>query len=478
MNNILYEYNYTKCIEPIYGNKRNEIEDTLLYKESINKSNMLSNDNLERDIINDEVYTIDPEGCKDADDAFSIYEEDNKLYLAIHIADPTHYIPLNSLLWNDITNRGTTKYLSNRTPIHMIPDEILKLSSLMTFDKDENKYTISVITEINKNTYEPINNIQLKFCKVFIKKENSFSYKEASTYINKSNTMQLNISNALKIGLQISNSLFNLRKKKTKGIILSELSNAYIKYEDNNVCLYEDSHEEKLMKHMIAEFAIFANSFVGEYLKIHLNTGIFRTCVAKEWLDTIQSTISSEEMLQEIITNGIKADYISNIQSHDLVGMPEYCHFTSPIRRLSDCVCHYLLKFIYLKNKNIEHMIPFNKVELDNLSNICLKENKKDKKNQYLDIKFRLLQVMANMIYKNGNINIEYYITGYSGLFLNIMICKIDTYNVHMSYTLRIRNYNKDINPKEKFSLNVTHVNCFTKFDENTIPELDKHILE
>ncbi len=79
---------------------------------------------------------------------------------------------------------------------------------------------------------------------------------------------------------------------------------------------------------MIAEFAIFANSFVGEYLKIHLNTGIFRTCVAKEWLDSIQTSISSEEMLQEIITNGIKADYISNIQSHDLVGIPEYCHFT------------------------------------------------------------------------------------------------------------------------------------------------------
>jgi hypothetical protein len=35
------------------------------------------------------------------------------------------------------------------------------------------------------------------------------------------------------------------------------------------------------MKQMIAEFAIFANSFVGEYLKINLNTGIFRTCNAK-----------------------------------------------------------------------------------------------------------------------------------------------------------------------------------------------------
>ena len=290
--------------------------------------------------------------------------------------------------------------------------------------------------------------------------------------------MQLNTNDVLKNGLHISNTLFNLRKQKTKGTILSELSSAYIKYEENNIYLYEDVPEEKRMKQMIAEFAIFANSFIGEYLKIHLNTGIFRTCVAKEWLDSVKSDISSDEMLREIITNGIKADYISTIQSHDLVGMPEYCHFTSPIRRLSDCVCHYLLKFIHFKNKNTELTIPFNKIELDNLSNICLRENKKDRKNQYLDIKFRLLQIMANMIYKNNNIHIEYYITGYHGLFLNVIICKIDTYNVHMSYTLRVRDYNKEINPKTKISLTITHVNCFTKYDENTIPELDKHILE
>ena len=61
------------------------------------------------------------------------------------------------------------------------------------------------------------------------------------------------------------------------------------------------------------------------------------------------------------------------------------------------------------------------------------------------------------MISKNNKIGIEYYITGYSGLFLNIIICKINDFYVHMSYTLRVRNYSKDINPKEKYFLSIEY---------------------
>lgn len=469
MTENIFENNYTNFIEPIYGPKRDEQHDSLLTNHILEPHPYSIHDNERVDFTDYEVYSIDPDGCEDADDAFSIYtnHDNNKLFLAIHIADPTEYIHLRSELWQDIVNRTTTKYLSNRKPIHMIPDSILKLSSLKGYR--EHKKAISILSEIDTTNYTPIGDIRLVFSKLHVKAENAFSYKQASE------NKQIN---AFQIGLKISKALQQIRSIHTKGVKLNELSSAYTLYDNNNnAYLYQDTKEEKAMKQMIAEFAIFANSFVGEYLKNTLNMGIFRTCEAKEWLRNTSNNITGEEMIQQIIVNGITADYLSSVKSHDLVGMPEYCHFTSPIRRLADCICHYLLKFIHLRNKTPSMEMPFTEHELETLSLRCLQATKKDKKNQYLDIKFRLLHVMHHIIMDDGNVALEYYITGYSGLFLNVIICKINDFHVHMSYTLRVRDYSKEINNSVHYTITCNVVHCFTKYDQGCIPELDNAIL-
>lgn len=457
-----FEENYTNHIEILYGPKRDSLHDEILTTDIYSFHHFKINNRV--NFCDKNTYSIDPEGCLDADDAFSIYIENEKLYLAIHIADPTEYIDINSELWRDIKKRTTTKYLSNRKPIHMMPDKLLELSSLIVNSKGDIKKAITVLTEIDIQSYIPINTIKLLFTEIKVKKENALTYYQASN----------SSLEEIQIGLLIADKLKDLRAKHTKGVKLNELSMAYVKFIGNEIFLHVDCEREKKIKQMIAEFAIFANSFVGEYLKINLNMGIFRTCQANEWLKNLYSDISPEDMIKEIITNGIQANYLSNVLSHDLVGMPEYCHFTSPIRRLADCICHYLLKFIYLKNKIAA---PFDENELMVLSSQCLSVTKLDKKNQYLDIKFRLLQIMSKFIETKTCIIIEYYITSYKGLFLNLIISKIDNYNVHMSYTLRISNYKKDINPKDKKCIKITKINCFIKYDQGTIPELDHELL-
>ena len=471
-NDKFNEY-YIKNILPLHGADRDISIDHLLIDENdnINVENLYIIPDSERiDYTNIDTYSIDPDGCEDADDAFSIYEEAGKLFLAIHIADPTHFIKLGSLLWNDILGRVVTKYPLGCSPIHMIPHAIMEQCSLMENSHGKIKQAITICTEISKSTFLPIGNIKLQFSILNVKKENAFTYSAAS--------MMGNDFPPIHYGLQISNALQTRRKEETLGVKLSELNQSTVKFENGVPYLYRDTMQEMKIKQMIAEFAIFANTFIGEYLKINMKGhGIFRTCNAKDWLSTISNNVTGEHLLNEIIINGIQADYLSEKSSHDLVGSPEYCHFTSPIRRLADCVCHYLLKYLYLHTKNNNLKCLFTNEELDNLSMKCLAATKNAKKIQYQDIKVRLFQCMYYLIEKNKHVDITYFITSYTGMFLNIIICKIDMHNVHLSYTLRVRNCNHvSINKKQQ--LTITKINIPGKYDQGTIPELDNDILD
>jgi exoribonuclease R len=463
-----YNYIYGNNIAPLYGSKRNQTIDKELIKTNILPHEYSIKERT--DLTHLQVYSIDPEGCQDADDAFSIYREDDKLFLAIHIADPTEEINIRCTLWQDITNKIITRYPSHMEPIHMMPKEIMDAASLMVNSYGDVKMAITIQTEIDKTTFYPINNVKLLYSKIKVKQANALSYKKAGSLY-----YSLDVLNN---GLKISNSMKTARSKETKGVVLNEISNSYTKIENNEMFLYHDEESEILMKQMIAEFAIFANSFIGEYLKVNFKgRGIYRSCNAKEWLADVYMNISGKELLNEIIVNGIKADYVSKVASHDLVGAPEYCHFTSPIRRVSDCVCHYLLKYIYLKDQNHSIEVPFTDKQLLDYSNSCVKLTKLMKNVQYKDVKFRLIQTMDTMLKNKETIQLGFFITSYTGLFLNIIINSINKHSVYISYTLRIPNLQIDYESKKTNYILITKVKCMGKFDQGSIPELDNLFL-
>jgi len=464
MNN--YHANYSRWIEPLYGTKH--------YESRLEQNTIPHTYSVEDrvDMTGYDVYSIDPDGCEDADDAFSIYTENDKLFLAIHIADPTEYINIASPVWTSIADKIVTRYPSNTKPIHMMPELIMAKSSLMVNKYGNMKLAITIVTEIHTSTYEPIGNVTLLYTKIKVDSQRALTYGLAGRLASTDHVLQN--------GLKISEALMSIRGNKTKGIVLNDLEKSYVKYNDNgDPYLYCDTPVEKSMKQMIAEFAIFANSFVGEYLKIHFQgVGLYRICNASEWLSTIYDGVTGSELLNEIIVNGIRAEYISKVGSHDLVGSPEYCHFTSPIRRLSDCICHYLLKYIHLsQNQNREEValpVPFTNQELEKYSNDCMRVSKLMKNVQYKDTKFRLIQAIHCMLLKTPCISIGYFVSSYTGLFLNLIIDSINEHSVYLSYTLRIPKLQKNYEIKKKEVLTITRVNCMNEFDQGSIPELDE----
>ena len=391
--------------------------------------------------------------------------------MAVHIADPTEYINIQSSLWKNIEEKIITKYPSNRKPIHMLPENIMQMSSLIDNNYGDIKNSITILTEINQSDYLPCNKIQLIFSKIKVKKENTFSYFEASNSISH--------FYELKIGLKIGQALLSKRKNKTIGAKLNDVNSSIINYYNNIPYLYINTPDEKKMKDMIGEFAIFSNSFVGEYLKINFNNfGIFRTCSASEIIhNDYYKNYTSDQLLHEIITNGIHAEYMSKVSSHDLVGSEEYTHFTSPIRRASDCICHYLLKYIHLKKNNTSLSSPFSLKELECLSTKCVHQLKNVKKIQFKDNKFRLFQIINLLLGNFKNVKLNYYIASFKKPFINIIINKINEHYVQLSYTLKIKyEINYIHNPDFIYSININYINIPGKFDEGTIPELDNNI--
>ncbi len=472
MNNRDYEKKYDEFFLHLYGSEiNNEKNDYLVSK---NKYPHTYSINEKIDLTYLEVYSVDPEKCTDADDAFSIFYKDEKLFLAIHIADPTEYIQLNSELWNDILEKNITKYPSNRKPFHLMPEKIIELSSLCENSAGNLKNAITVIFEIDEKTYEPINNPNLCFTTINVKKENSYSYTSASKLYQTNKDFY--------IGKMINEALQRRRSKLTVGTKLNELKNSIVIFEEDNCFLQRDNEDVKSLKQMIAEFAILTNSYIGEFFKIFLEgNSIFRTCNTNDWIYTIDYNISGNELINKIIENGITANYQSNFDSHDLVGSTEYSHFTSPIRRVSDCICHYLIKYVYLKANNAIEK-PFSEIFLSEISEECASKFKKFKKIQYNDIKFRLVQAISDILRKNSNeeknekVKLTYRIISYSGLFVNILISKINEHYVHFSYTLRAKatqfiHYSKEIR-----EIYISEVNITQKYDENTFPALDKVI--
>ncbi|KAM4677957.1 DIS3-like exonuclease 1 isoform 2-T2 [Discoglossus pictus] len=98
------------------------------------------------------VFSIDPEGCEDVDDALSIRAlPSGHLELGVHIADVTHFVQPNSYTDMEARARATTYYLADRRYDMLPPILSADLCSLLG---SVDRYAVSVVWELDSSTYE------------------------------------------------------------------------------------------------------------------------------------------------------------------------------------------------------------------------------------------------------------------------------------------------------------------------------------
>ena len=76
-----------------------------------------------RDLRDQRVITIDPEGAKDHDDAIAVQEEGQGIRLWVHIADVSRYVPAGGAIDREAERRGCSVYLPGSVD-PMLPERL------------------------------------------------------------------------------------------------------------------------------------------------------------------------------------------------------------------------------------------------------------------------------------------------------------------------------------------------------------------
>lgn len=271
-----------------------------------------------KDLTHLNTITLDPELSTDIDDALSYDEKNNILY--IHISDfmltKEEFVKAGCL--------GTTLYLPNKT-FHML-DNIEGYSLL----QGKKRYVITIELVLDEDF--SIKSSCLYPSYIIVKKNMSYDMfdieKEESLYKfyikNKHDTDLYNINKHYhrKIYVDTSGDTKDMNTSMNK-VSIHNLREKY-KFETTD---------------FIATCMIIVNGIVSEYMKCNSLKFIYRT-------NTHPLNITSEETEKKHHTR-----YTTTSDKHERLSMLCYTHFTSPIRRFNDVVCHMLY------NKTIEYTI-------------------------------------------------------------------------------------------------------------------------
>lgn len=236
-----------------------------------------------------EIFSIDPYGSKDIDDAMGITTIEGKVIVSIYIANVALVLD-HVKLWDYFSKRISSIYLPN-VKIPMLPNILSDDLCSLIESEDRCAYCMDVLIHED-------NTISITFKSVIINVKKNYVYEEKSLLDNLEYLSILKIARTLNINYKYVNSI-------------------------------DDSHH-------VVEFFMILMNYQASKLLLERKSGIFRITSENNMYD-VNSCIPTN--IRAIINN-ISGSYCTyeNLRSHSLIGegLDSYVHITSPIRRVVD----------------------------------------------------------------------------------------------------------------------------------------------
>ncbi len=341
------------------------------------------------DLRGETIFTIDGEGAKDLDDAISLRKLPGGGYkLGVHIADVSYYVTERTPLDRCVMQRGTSVYFTDKV-VPMLPAALS--NGACSLNADEDKYAVSAFIRLDGEG----NIIDLSLCPSVIRSKVRGVYSEVNYLLSGQASAEIKKKySSVAPTLHKMQELYEILAKKSqnRGAIDFDADEPIILLDKEGNPVSIEKRERGLSERIIEQFMLTANEAVATYLKSKKIPCVYRIHEAppsdnyadflvyldslgfdvRELRDREPDTKTLSNILTEAEKKGLgdpvsytmlramaKAKY-SEIQSlHFGLGIENYCHFTSPIRRLSDLATHRIIRRVLFEGKRAENYTSY-----------------------------------------------------------------------------------------------------------------------
>lgn len=321
------------------------------------------------DLRNLKHITIDGEYAKDFDDAVCIEKSGKGYVLYVSIADVSHYVLPGTALDVEAFERGTSIYFP-KSVIPMLPK---KLSNIIcSLNPCEDRMTMTVRLDCN-NKGEVIKS---SFHESIIKSMMRLTYNQVETALVKKDGKTRKKLKDIMPELEWMEELASLlaKKREARGSLDFDLPEPEVTLDIEGGIKNILRSERLLSQRIIEEFMIAANEAVASFLSENNVPAIYRvheppdqeklldfkkllSALSGKDMNVSKSNLNLQSILNQVkgsdyeyLANRVllksmkQAKYSSSNKGHFGLASDCYLHFTSPIRRYPDLVCHRSLK--------------------------------------------------------------------------------------------------------------------------------------
>lgn len=335
------------------------------------------------DLRSEPIFTIDGADTKDIDDAISILRTENGYRLGVHIADVSHYVRKGSKLDEEAFYRGTSIYYADMV-VPMLPKELS--NGICSLNPNVDRLAFSCLMDVSAQGKL----LNYRFEKTVIRSRVKGVYTEVNKILDGSADEEIKekyarVIDRIPIMLELAQILE--KNRENRGAPEIDTVEPKIITDDNGVCIDVKPRERGASEKIIEEFMLIANNSAAALAmkeklpfvyRIHeappaekllqLNEtltaiginpeGIGENSTAADLAKIISENKSSDKYTvinRIVLRTMMKAKYSPEPLGHYGLVMPEYAHFTSPIRRYADLSIHRILtEYVYaLSNEKI-----------------------------------------------------------------------------------------------------------------------------